>query len=94
MKAPMATKNKAKMEMDKPGKGGWIDKIHSSIGHYVSLETTDGIRRHGRLTGVRSDTMLMNGAKVEIIRQMELNGDPSDLIDLWRLVRIDVTEGS
>ena len=90
----MVQRSAVKVERETDGQGAWIDRIHAAVGGYVNLETSDGIQRNGRLTGIRSNTIRMNGEAVTIISQMELNGDPTDLVDVWRLARIDIEAGA
>jgi hypothetical protein len=73
-------------------KGAWIDQVHASVGRFFSLETTDGVVREGKLTGIRARTYILNGAEVEFPTEIELNSDPTDTIPLER-VKIITVEG-
>ena len=84
----MATK--AKVIQDKPGKGAWIDALHDGIGQFISVETLDGSMREGRLSAVRERVMVVNKSRVHIPTEIELNGDPTDLVDISRISRMDL----
>lgn len=87
--AQTATAKRPKVEQEKTGRGDWIDIIHLNVGDYVNLETMDGIRRSGRMTSVRTRQIRLNGTLVEIPTELELNGDPTDTVDLARITRLD-----
>lgn len=70
--------------------GWWMDKVHDMVGEFVSLETIDGVVREGRLTGLRNDSMTFNGEKVDRIRELEFNGDPTDCVEMYRIARMDL----
>lgn len=72
--------------------GAWIDAIFEACGkRYVSLETTSGTRREGKLTGLRNKTVRFNKQEREIVVSLELNGDPTDIVDFADLASIDIT---
>lgn len=71
-------------------KGKWIDDIHASMGKFFTLETTDGIRREGRITGIRARNYKFNGGDVELPTEIELNGDPTDTVPMDRIATIHV----
>lgn len=71
-------------------KGKWIDELVHTIGQYVRLETGDGIVREGRLSGLGSRQLRWNGEPVEILTELELNGDPADRIPLQRIIDLEV----
>lgn len=66
----------------------WIDHLASRVDSYVRLETSDGIRREGRLSGFGLRVLEFNGDRVDIITELELNGDPIDRIPLERVSKI------
>lgn len=70
--------------------GAWIDTIVGSVNRYVHLETSDGIQREGRMTGYRTKNVRLNGKPEEFITELELNGDPTDTIDISSLASIDI----
>lgn len=67
----------------KPSK--WIDEINRSIGKNFQLETTDGVVRHGRITGLTHKEFKYNDENVTMPTEIEVNGDPNDRIPLDRL---------
>lgn len=68
--------------------GSWINDVIGHIGQYVNLETQDGCRRGGRVTGVRCHDMLINGIQRSVPVAVELNDDPNDAVELLRIVKI------
>ena len=76
--------------MAKKSMGKWIDTLAGSVGKYVNLETTDGIQRRGKVTGFRMKTIVFNEKPEEVITEIELNGDPTDCVQIATLDRIQV----
>lgn len=70
--------------------GEWIDEIVAATGQYIRLETTDGIRRQGRLSGLRTRELKWEGRKVLIPTEVELNGDPNDSVPLDRIATMEL----
>ena len=70
--------------------GAWIDELVRSTGQHIRLETRDGVVREGRLSGLRSRTIKWNGKGVEILEEVELNGDPYDVVPLNRIATFDL----
>lgn len=70
--------------------GWWMDRIHASVGKFINLETVDGGVREGRLSGLRLITMTFNGTPVDVVQELELNGDPTDTIPVGRLSSIHI----
>lgn len=70
--------------------GAWIDQIFGAIGSYVHLETSDGVIRSGRLTGLRTKNIKFNGAPQEVVTEMELNADPADCVPVAQLESIKI----
>ena len=71
-------------------RGLWIDDLYRAAGRMVRLETTDGVHRSGRMSGLRSREIQYNGTLTEFVVEIELNGDPSDTVPLGSLVRLDI----
>jgi len=65
--------------------GEWINKMVDSVGQHMHLETTDGVRREGKISGFTFRQFLLNGEKVKIPIEIEVNGDPSDRVSLERI---------
>lgn len=72
-----------------PNAGWWVDALYQLAGELVNLETLDGVTRGGRLTGIRSQEYRFNGRVFLFPRQLELNGDPNDLVPIDRLASIE-----
>lgn len=64
----------------KPGE--WVEKMVAAIGEYFRLETTDGVRRSGKITGFTFRTFHLNEVRVNWPIEIEVNGDPNDRIPL------------
>ncbi len=56
----------------------------------VEFETRDGMRRSGRLTGLRKSTMRLNGREQPIITDFELNDDATDVVPFFHLAKLDI----
>lgn len=70
---------------------GWLaDKLHVSVGKFVHLETVEGAVRSGRLSGLRLSTFLVNEEVVDVVKEVELNGDPSDTIAIDSLKSLTI----
>lgn len=70
--------------------GQWIDDVHAAIGRHVHLETSDGLLREGRLTGLGNRVIEINGESRELPNRIELNGDPNDYIDFHLIARMTI----
>lgn len=70
--------------------GWWWDQLHNSVGKSISLETVDGACREGRLSGLRMTQTKFNGVDVDVLQELELNGDPTDCIPIDRISSIVV----
>ena len=76
--------------MKKTIRGQWIDELVSNVGQFIKLETSDGMEREGRLSGLKSRTIKWDGKDVEIICELELNGDPYDSVPLDRITVLEL----
>ena len=63
----------------------WNTSLETMIDRFIHLETHDGSRREGKVTGVEYQSMKLNGKRIEWPKAIELNGDPSDKID-WNWI--------
>ncbi len=70
----------------------WDVDLDPIIGRCVALETTDGIMREGRITQIIERKFIMDGREVNIPTAVELNGDPTDHIEMVRLVKFELTD--
>jgi hypothetical protein len=70
----------------------WLNDIHASIGKYISLETVDGVVREGRLSGVRLNAVKFNGVEQHSIIELEMNGDPTDCVEFYRVAKLDIPD--
>lgn len=70
--------------------GKTVDQLIRSTNKSVILETTDGVRREGRLSGWTTMAIQLNGDEVHIPLALELNGDPNDAVALDRIRKIQV----
>lgn len=65
--------------------GNWLNELADTVGRYISLETLDGMRREGRLSGINMRSIKWNGRPVDILVELELNGDVYDVVPLNRI---------
>lgn len=79
------TKKKAKKKI-----GMVIGRVTESLGRFIHLETTDGVAREGKLTGLRTQEVILNGQTLDMPVALELNGDPNDFIMLLQIYRLDI----
>jgi|WetSurMetagenome_2_1015567.scaffolds.fasta_scaffold205798_3 hypothetical protein len=79
-----------KFMITKVSKGKWVDDLVASVNRYVRLETSDGCVRQGKMTDFRVMDVEINGVKVGVLSEIELNGDRGDSIPLSRLAKITV----
>lgn len=70
--------------------GQWIDDVEGAIGRFVHLETYDGIMREGRLSGLRTREVTVNGEARAFPVALELNGDPNDYIEFAFITRMKI----
>lgn len=70
----------------------WLNEVHGAVGSYVYLETVDGIRREGRLSGLRLKSVIFNGEERGVIHELELNGDPTDCVEFYRVASMEVEQ--
>jgi len=68
----------------------WLDVILNSIDKFIHIETHDGVVREGKLTGIRTRQIVVNGNELDYIEGVELNGDPSDNIEFCLIKAIDI----
>lgn len=73
--------------------GWWMDRIHNGVGKFINLETVDGGVREGRLSGLRMVSMDFDGTMVDVVNELELNGDPTDTIPVNRIAKIRLYDG-
>lgn len=78
------------MKKRKKRAGQWIDDVMGAIGRNVQLETTDGVFREGRFTGLAMREIEINGEPRDVPDRVELNGDPSDYIDFGLIARMTI----
>jgi hypothetical protein len=80
--------------MDKMAKrmnmGKWIDDVFNSVGQYIHLETSDGVRREGKITGLRTRHITFNRRRVELVDEIELNGDPTDCVQMSAISSLSI----
>ena len=70
--------------------GNWIDSLCDNVGSYLDLETTDGVKREGKLTSMTFRQFVLNKRKVNIPDEIEINGDPTDKIPISRIMTMNI----
>ena len=78
------------MKKKKKRAGQWIDDVVGAIGRNVHLETSDGVLREGRFTGLAMREIEINGEARDVPSRVELNGDPSDYVDFGLIARMTI----
>jgi hypothetical protein len=72
----------------------WDIELDGLAERYVTLETHDGIHREGKITGVVTKKLtILDAGKavhVELPVHIELNGDPSDILEFSRISRFEL----
>jgi len=83
----MATKKKVTRRL-----GQWIDDLSKAAEQeaYVHFETVDGLKRSGKVTGLRTRTVEVNDEPQMLVESFELNGDPMDSITFGVLAKIKI----
>ena len=70
--------------------GQWINKINEAVGKNFALETTDGVTRSGKISGLTHESFKLNGNTVDMPVEIEINGDPNDRVPLNRLITLKI----
>lgn len=70
--------------------GKLVDELIGTVNKYVILETEDGVRREGKLSGWRMRDLKLNDIAVTLPVAMELNNDPMDTVELARIKKLTV----
>lgn len=70
--------------------GKFFDALEKAINKYAEFETSIGTIRGGKITGFTHMRIKFNKSYVDIIDEIELNGDPSDRISVKELVRLEL----
>lgn len=78
------------MRKKKKRAGQWIDDVAAAIGRNVHLETSDGVLREGRFTGLGMREIEINGELRDVPDRVELNGDPSDWVEFGLIKRMTI----
>jgi hypothetical protein len=69
----------------------WDVEIKPMVGQFAHAETTDGVFREGKITGVRTYEVPINGTKFIVPLAFELNGDPNDVIEFKQLAKLSLS---
>jgi len=70
--------------------GNWIDALTTQVDKFITLETTDGVVRQGRMTGFGTQRIILDGSVIEVLVGIQLNGDLSDEVPINRLAKITI----
>lgn len=63
----------------------WDIGITDMVGLFVHLETRDGSIREGKITGVDTESVVINGERYEIPVSFQLNRDVQDIIEFRQI---------
>jgi hypothetical protein len=85
----MALENKKKTRL-----GAWMEELQNAANKQLSIqfETKDGVRRSGRLTGLRMSEVKLNGRRCELITEFVLNNDPTDAVPFFNIRTMDIND--
>jgi hypothetical protein len=67
----------------------FFDELEKSIHEFVELETLQGTVRKGKVTGFTYRRIFFNGQKIDVVNEIELNGDPTDRISLIEIKTLE-----
>lgn len=73
-----------------PGGWKWVIDLRGMLQKQVHLETKDGFRRSGCITGIRMNRCKINGEDHEWPEAVEINGDPGDSIKFSQIEHMEV----
>lgn len=73
----------------------WKIDIDAMVGRNCFIETLEGVRREGKITGVKVHEMKIKDTRrgletVRIPMHVELNGDVTDMIEFMRMERFEL----
>lgn len=77
-----------------PRVGTWYQILFDAVREekYVHFETHLGVHRSGKLTGIKTKSIKINGSKKKVIDAFEVNGDPMDVVSFSEIASIDIGE--
>ena len=81
----MATKKTRKKRA-----GAWLDMLNDAVGKFMHIETFDGVHREGKLSGLRTREIEVNGEIWDIPTAIEFNDEQSDYIEINLVQRFDI----
>lgn len=67
-----------------------LTKVLDAVGKAIHLETVDGSYREGRLSGLETRAVSLNGQLIDWPLALELNGDPGDLINFEHIKALQI----
>jgi hypothetical protein len=78
----------------KKHRGQWMEDIWlaAEAKKNVRMETSEGVVRSGRLTGIRTRVMEFNKSYEDFPVELELNGDPTDTVPIYRLKKLSIDD--
>jgi len=68
----------------------WVIELRGMLQKRFHLETKDGFRREGKITGIRMNRCKINGEQHEWPEAVEINGDPGDCIKFDQIAKLDI----
>ena len=71
----------------------WKIDLKPLMGKLVRIETKDGIYMNGVLTGMNVYTFEMDKRNVRVPIELQLDNDPEKVLDVARIVRVEVVRG-
>jgi hypothetical protein len=68
----------------------WMEKLLGNLNEIINIETTDGIEREGRFSGVELRKIRYDKKDVEILVGLQLNGDTYDVVPIDRIGSLEI----
>lgn len=68
----------------------WKIDLKPLMGKKVKIETRDGVYLDGTLTGINVFTFEMDKRNVRVPIELLLDNDPEKVVEVTRIVRVDV----
>jgi len=69
--------------------GLFFEALERLLETTIDIETKAGVFRTAKITGFTHSEITFGRSKVELVQEIELNGDPSDRIPITEIVRIE-----
>lgn len=69
--------------------GLFFEALDRLLEKTVDIETKAGVFRTAKITGFTHREIMFGRSKVELVQEIELNGDPSDRVPITEITKIE-----